>query len=87
MFFPSICAVETEQVNTGWLMLVFFSMRLIKSIQSWCYNTNSMIQLSKKFLFDLNENYNPEQNFYNRIEKSNKTGQDKKVWYLLFRAL
>ena len=87
MFFPSICAVETEQVNTGWLMLVFFSMRLIKSIQSWCYNTNSMIQLSKKFLFDLNENYNSEQNFYNRIEKSNKTGQDKKVWYLLFRAL
>ena len=87
MFFPSICAVETEKVNTGWLMLVFFSMRLIKSIQSWCYNTNSMIQLSKKFLFDLNENYNSEQNFYNRIEKSNKTGQDKKVWYLLFRAL
>ena len=38
-----------------------------------------MIQLSKKFLFDLNENYNSEQNFYNRIEKSNKTGQDKKV--------
>ena len=30
--------------------------------------------------------YNPMQNIWNKLEKSSKTGQDKKSWYLLLRV-
>ena len=31
-------------------------------------------------------NYNPGQNFWNKMEKFSKTGQEKKIWYLFLRV-